>query len=108
MSCCLCLCPQQEQLDLLCRIMVAGLEEAGVEEGAKDREEAELDTVSDVLCYAVPRCAMLYCAVCMWLVPPSHLLLLQFVCFHPHAGSAQVLHLCVVSPCFMIIFCMLS
>ncbi len=34
---------QADQLDLLCRVLTAGLEEAGVERGARDEEDEALD-----------------------------------------------------------------
>jgi len=34
--------PQEDQLDLLCRVLTAGLEEAGIERGANEDEDEAL------------------------------------------------------------------
>ncbi len=51
---------QPQQLDLLCRVLTAGLDEAGVEVGAKDKDEEELAEVSELaLCVCVCVCVII-------------------------------------------------
>jgi hypothetical protein len=51
---CLLLLYQDDQLDLLCRVLTAGLEEAGVERGANEDEDEALQV--GCMCHIMETC----------------------------------------------------